>query len=126
MLHAAKREKVMGGFTERGQEQTMKVKRRVTSLPRGLFQDDRSPVVRSQQVAGAAETAEGIVVQQMELGLARKHAAMLAQNRVKGNMAPRISILPNDQAGVDLPTQLGPGTSLFTETFCVPGTWGSR
>ena len=43
----------------------MKVKRRVTGFPRGMLQDNRSQVVRSQKVAGAAETAEGIVVQQM-------------------------------------------------------------
>lgn len=65
----------------------MKVKRRITSFPRGLFKRDRSLVVRSQQVAGTAETAEGVVMQQMEPGIARKHAAMLAQNRRNGNGA---------------------------------------
>ena len=65
----------MRGLAESGPEKTMKMKFRKTSLPRRLPEQNPRLILVGQQVAPAAQPAEGVVMEK------RRHREMILPRR---------------------------------------------
>lgn len=64
-VEAQASEEVVGGFAEGGAEEAMEVEVRETGLAGGVLEKDAGVVLGGEEVPGAAEAAEGVVVNEL-------------------------------------------------------------